>query len=87
LLAVLAWSMADASTSRHWAAFVLVQVALLIASGLLYATGDRLARAGRPLPGLLAIPAFLFALNYAFLVASCRAFGGQTTGAWTRAGR
>jgi cellulose synthase/poly-beta-1,6-N-acetylglucosamine synthase-like glycosyltransferase len=87
LLSALSWSAATGPASRWWAAFIGVQVAILLASGLLYATGDRRAKAGKPLPGILAVPAFLFALNYAFLIASYRAFGGQATGAWVRTGR
>jgi hypothetical protein len=45
---------------------------------------ERYASQGRKLPGVLSIPAFLFALNWAFLVASIRYASGRYSGSWRR---
>jgi len=63
-----------------------IACALLLAGGL-YLLSERLARSAARLPGVLAIPAFLFALNFAFLVASWRYATGSYSGSWRRTAR
>lgn len=79
----LAASLALALDSRAWLAFALLQVAGYLAAAVLYGLSGR----GHALPGLLRIPAFLFALNWAFLVASYRYATGRYSGSWRRTSR
>jgi len=77
---ILSFSLA---TSPLWLAFALVQLAAYAGSGLLYWADTQ----GRSLPSILRIPAFLFALNWAFLVASFRFGTGRYKGSWRRSAR
>jgi cellulose synthase/poly-beta-1,6-N-acetylglucosamine synthase-like glycosyltransferase len=70
-----------------WAAIASGEAAALVLAGGLYLLSERLARTGAGLPGVLAIPAFLFALNLAFLVASWRYATGSYSGSWRRTAR
>lgn len=63
-----------------WQTFAWAQAIVYGGSALLYAAVAR----GKKLPGLLRIPAFLFALNWAFLVASFRYATGRYSGSWRR---
>ncbi|MEQ1686697.1 MAG: glycosyltransferase family 2 protein [Burkholderiaceae bacterium] len=47
----------------------------------------RMSRSGRTLPAALRVPTFLFAMNWAFLVASKRYLAGQYSGSWRRSSR
>jgi cellulose synthase/poly-beta-1,6-N-acetylglucosamine synthase-like glycosyltransferase len=76
-------SVALAVQSTAWLAFAVLQLAGYVGAAFLY----RLSRQGRSLPSPLRIPAFLFALNWAFLVASKRYLGGQYSGSWRRTSR
>jgi hypothetical protein len=67
-----------------WRTFVLVQLLAYGGSALLYVASERGAISGRKLPGLLNIPAFLFALNWAFLIASYSYDTGRYAGSWQR---
>jgi cellulose synthase/poly-beta-1,6-N-acetylglucosamine synthase-like glycosyltransferase len=69
--------------SRAWLAFALLQIGGYVAAALLY----RISKGGQSLPSLLRIPAFLFALNWAFMVASKRFLTGQYSGSWRRTSR
>ncbi|MEQ1808220.1 MAG: glycosyltransferase, partial [Burkholderiaceae bacterium] len=69
--------------SPGWLAFGILQALAYAAAALLY----RLSRRGHSLQPLLRIPAFLFALNWAFLVASVRYASGQYSGSWRRTSR
>lgn len=69
--------------SRAWLVFSLLQIAAYGAAALLYGWSRR----GRVLRPLLRIPAFLFALNWAFLIASYRFATGQYSGSWRRTSR
>lgn len=83
LLAALAASIVLGLQSRAWLAFALLQVAGYALSAALFAASNR----GLRLPGPLRIPAFLFALNLAFLVASWRYATGRYSGSWRRSSR
>jgi len=83
LIVALMASVALAVQSTAWLAFAVLQFAGYVAAAFLY----RLSRQGRSLPSPLRIPAFLFALNWAFLVASKRYLGGQYSGSWRRTSR
>ena len=74
---VLAWA------SPAWLLFALAQCIGYLGAAALYGLSLRGAR----LPGLLRIPAFLFALNWAFLVASWRYLTGRYSGSWRRTAR
>ena len=76
-------SFALAVQSTGWLVFAALQLAGYLAAAALY----RLSKGGHSLPSLLRIPAFLFALNWAFLVASKRYLGGQYSGSWRRTSR
>ena len=76
-------SAALAVQSPAWLAFALLQLLGYVAAAGLY----RLSKGGHSLPATLRIPAFLFALNWAFLVASKRYLGGQYSGSWRRTSR
>jgi cellulose synthase/poly-beta-1,6-N-acetylglucosamine synthase-like glycosyltransferase len=69
--------------SSAWLTFGLLQLGAYMAAALLYA----LSRRGHVLRPVLRIPAFLFALNWAFLVASIRYATGQYSGSWKRTAR
>ncbi len=69
--------------SAAWLTFALLQLGAYAAAAGLYA----LSRRGRVLQPALRIPAFLFALNWAFLVASIRYATGQYSGSWKRTSR
>jgi hypothetical protein len=83
LIVGLAASLALAIDSPAWLLFALLQVLAYGCAALWYS----LSRAGRALPSALRIPAFLFALNWAFLVASKRYLVGQYSGSWRRSSR
>jgi len=82
----LAWAAPPAARALWTGVAVAEGLALLLAA-LLYLLSERRAAAGARLPGLLAIPAFLFALNFAFLVASWRYATGNYSGSWRRTAR
>lgn len=69
--------------SQRWLIFALLQLLAYGCAALWYG----LSKAGRALPSVLRIPAFLFALNWAFLVASKRFLAGQYSGSWRRSSR
>lgn len=69
--------------STLWRWLCALQILGYAAAGALYTLSQR----GRSLPGLMRIPAFLFALNWAFLVASYRYATGQYSGSWRRTSR
>jgi len=69
--------------SQAWLVFGLLQLLGYLAAAGLYL----LSKGGRSLPSKLRIPAFLFALNWAFLVASKRYMSGQYSGSWRRTSR
>jgi cellulose synthase/poly-beta-1,6-N-acetylglucosamine synthase-like glycosyltransferase len=83
LVVGLAASCALAPAAAGWAAFAALQIAGYTACGLLYVASER----GVRLPSVLRIPAFIFALNWAFLVASWRFATGQYSGSWRRSSR
>ena len=82
----LAWAAPPAARALWTGVAVAEGLALLLAA-LLYLLSERRAAAGARLPGPLAIPAFLFALNFAFLVASWRYATGNYSGSWRRTAR
>ena len=67
-----------ATRSSLWLVFTLLQ---LVAYALAAACWRHSARGGE-LPALLRVPAFLFALNWAFLVASLRFARGRFAATW-----
>ncbi|AKJ29893.1 glycosyltransferase family 2 protein [Caldimonas brevitalea] len=69
--------------SPAWRAFALLQLAGYLSAAVLFGLSTR----GRRLPTLLSLPAFLFALNWAFLVASWRYASGRYSGTWRRSSR
>ncbi len=69
--------------SPVWLAFGGLQILAYVAAAILYGRSRR----GHSLQPLLRIPAFLFALNWAFLVASVRYASGQYSGSWRRTSR
>ena len=69
--------------SPAWLVFALLQAGAYACAALWY----RISRGGGSLPSVLRIPAFLFALNWAFLVASKRYMTGQYSGSWRRTSR
>lgn len=75
--AALAWS------SDVWRLLLALQVGAYALAGFLYL----ISRRGGAVRGVLRIPAFLFALNWAFLVASFRFASGQYSGSWRRTSR
>jgi cellulose synthase/poly-beta-1,6-N-acetylglucosamine synthase-like glycosyltransferase len=83
LIVGLAASLALAIDSTAWLVFSLLQIAAYVGSGICY----RISRSSRSLPSLFRIPAFLFALNWAFLVASRRYVTGRYSGSWRRTSR
>lgn len=82
LLGLLA-SLCLALQSWQWALFSLLQLVAYLGAAAAYRISER----GRTLPSVLRIPAFLFALNWAFLVASKRYATGQYSGSWRRTSR
>lgn len=76
-------SLALGVQSSVWLAFAGLQLIAYGAAAGLYG----LSKGGHSLPSILRIPAFLFALNWAFLVASKRYLGGQYSGSWRRTSR
>jgi cellulose synthase/poly-beta-1,6-N-acetylglucosamine synthase-like glycosyltransferase len=85
LLLALAASVALAVTesSSGWAVYALAQAG----SYILAWVGWRLTTRGVKLPTLVKLAAFLFALNWAFLVASWRFSTGRASGSWGRTSR
>ena len=71
------------STSTMW----LVSSVLLSAGLLLSATSFALTLRHREVPRVLRIPAFLFALNWGFMVASALYVTGRYRGSWQRSER
>ena len=69
--------------SSGWAVYALAQAT----SYVLAWAGWRLTTRGVKLPTLVKLAAFLFALNWAFLVASWRFSTGRATGSWGRTSR
>jgi cellulose synthase/poly-beta-1,6-N-acetylglucosamine synthase-like glycosyltransferase len=76
-------SLALGVESPAWLAFAVLQFVAYATAAALYG----LSRGGHSLPSVLRIPAFLFALNWAFLVASKRYMSGQYSGSWRRTTR
>lgn len=83
LLGALLCSLLLAPAHPFWGLFALLLVLGGGGAWLLYAASER----GLRLPGPLRIPAFLFALNWAFLVASWRFASGRYGGSWRRSSR
>jgi cellulose synthase/poly-beta-1,6-N-acetylglucosamine synthase-like glycosyltransferase len=83
LLMSLAASCGLGVDSVAWRWFAIAQAATYASALLLFRAGE----AGWRLPTLLRLPAFLFALNWAFLVASLRFAFGRYSGAWRRSAR
>jgi cellulose synthase/poly-beta-1,6-N-acetylglucosamine synthase-like glycosyltransferase len=71
------------SGDPFWLTFSALQILAYLAAGLFYWVDVK----GRPLPTLLRIVAFLFALNWAFLVASFRYASGRYKGSWRTSAR
>jgi cellulose synthase/poly-beta-1,6-N-acetylglucosamine synthase-like glycosyltransferase len=69
--------------SPVWVCMLLLELAGIAVGAGLYALSGK----GRRLPGLLRIVAFLYALNWAFLVASWRYARGNYSGSWRRTAR
>jgi cellulose synthase/poly-beta-1,6-N-acetylglucosamine synthase-like glycosyltransferase len=76
-------SLVLAGSSMFWLVAALLQLTAYGGAALLY----RLSKKGIALQTLLRMAAFLFALNWAFLVASKRYALGQYTGSWRRTSR
>ena len=72
-----------AMDSASWRAFAIVQMGGYLGAWLLYRASGR----GFSLPRVLRVPTFLFALNWAFLVASFRYATGRYNGSWRRTHR
>jgi cellulose synthase/poly-beta-1,6-N-acetylglucosamine synthase-like glycosyltransferase len=68
--------------SPGWRLFLLAQLAGYVAAAVLYLASRRCR-----LPSALGIPAFLFALNWGFLIASFRYVSGGYSGTWRRTRR
>jgi hypothetical protein len=83
LILAMLCSAALALGSTGWLAFLVLQVLGLAGSAWLYQRSTR----GAPLGKLAKILAFLFALNWAFLVASWRYAKGDYRGSWRRTAR
>lgn len=83
LILGLASSLVLAITSKTWLAFSMLQIVIYGGAAVAY----RIGQSQSSLPSGLRIPAFLFALNWAFLVASKRYLSGQYTGGWSRTSR
>jgi cellulose synthase/poly-beta-1,6-N-acetylglucosamine synthase-like glycosyltransferase len=76
-------ALAVAESSSGWAVYALAQAG----SYMLAWAGWRLTTRGVKLPTLVKLAAFLFALNWAFLVASWRFSTGRASGSWGRTSR
>ena len=76
-------SLALSIDSAAWLLFSGLQLAAYVCAAAWYG----ISQSGRSLPSVLRIPAFLFALNWAFLVASKRFMTGQYSGSWRRTSR
>ncbi len=83
LLVALAAALVLAWSSPTWAVLAAALAGSIAAAAALYAA----SRAGWRLPSLLRIVAFLFALNWAFLVASTKFATGRYSGSWRRTAR
>ena len=83
LIVGLAASLVLGLESNTWLVFAMLQAGAYGCAALWY----RISRGGGALPSVLRIPAFLFALNWAFLVASKRYMAGQYSGSWRRTSR
>jgi cellulose synthase/poly-beta-1,6-N-acetylglucosamine synthase-like glycosyltransferase len=83
LLVALVLSFLLGLQSASWLVFALLQLAAYVLAAALY----RRAQRGGGMPGLLRIAAFLYALNWAFLVASWRFAKGDFRGSWARTER
>lgn len=65
-----------------WRMFLVLQLAAYLGAAALYLASRHVS-----LPSILSIPAFLFALNWAFLIASIRFLSGRYSGTWRRTTR
>ena len=83
LILGLAASLVLAIDSQGWRVFSSLQLVSYVGAAI----GYRMTLRGRSLPSALRIPVFLFALNWAFLVASKRYVAGQYSGSWRRTSR
>jgi cellulose synthase/poly-beta-1,6-N-acetylglucosamine synthase-like glycosyltransferase len=83
LLICLVASALLAGTSTAWLVFTLLQLACYTVSGVAFMA----SASSLMLPRALRIPAFLFALNWAFLVASAKFAAGRYRGGWQRSER
>ena len=83
LLLALSASLILAIDSTLWRVGAAAQVLIYLAAAALYRRSLR----GRRLGGLMKIVAFLFALNWAFLVASALFATGRYRGSWRRSSR
>jgi cellulose synthase/poly-beta-1,6-N-acetylglucosamine synthase-like glycosyltransferase len=72
-----------ALSHESWRIFASFQLAGYFGAWLLYWRSNR----GYPSPKIFAVPTFLFALNWAFLIASVRYVSGGYGGAWRRTER
>ena len=79
----LAASLVLAMHSTGWLLFSFAQALMYTSAALLYGLSKR----NVALPSLLRMAAFLFALNWAFLVASKRYMTGKYSGSWRRTSR
>lgn len=79
-LGISAWLGLD---SALWAALAVAQLGSYALGAALY----RMSEAGVAMPGIMKLPAYLFALNWAFLVASVRYASGDYSGSWRRTSR
>lgn len=83
LIAALLASLLLALHSPGWALYCALQLGAYGIAALLWWAAERRIR----LPGMLRMVAFLFALNWAFLVASGRFLTGNYRGSWARTRR
>ena len=79
----IAASLMLALDSTLWSCLLALELTGLAVGAGLYALSGK----GRRLPGPLRIVAFLYALNWAFLVASWRYARGNYSGSWRRTAR
>ena len=84
-LTIVGWGAAAllASQSQQWFMFAALLAAGIIAAALAF----RLSERGVALPSLARIPAFLFALNWAFLISSWRYATNRYQAGWQRSAR
>ena len=75
--------MAAQTGSSGWALYALGQALAYLAAW----AGWQMSSRGAKLPTLVKLAAFLFALNWAFLVASWRYATGRYAGSWGRTSR